>query len=59
MSSYHNPMIGKKYLGAAVAMAGKIRGAVNACLDFFALLFGSRQKVEEENSKYGYQLTSK
>jgi hypothetical protein len=35
----------KKYRKVAVAMAGKIRGAINACLDFL-LHFFVKKKVE-------------
>jgi hypothetical protein len=47
ISSYNDLIIGKNYRSAAVALAGKIRGAINACLDFL-LHFCVKIKVEEE-----------
>jgi hypothetical protein len=37
-----------KLLECCSALAGKTGGAVRVCLDFFAPLFASRQKVEKE-----------
>jgi hypothetical protein len=44
MSSYHNLTIIKNYRSAAVAMAGQIRGAVNAGLEFFVTFWGNAKK---------------
>jgi hypothetical protein len=34
----------KKYQSVAVAMAGKIRGAINACLELFVTFWGDAKK---------------
>jgi hypothetical protein len=36
--------IAKKYRKVAVAMAGKIRGAINACLELFVTFWGNAKK---------------
>jgi hypothetical protein len=40
-----------KVLEYCCALAGKTGGAIRVCLDFFAPLFASRQKVEKERLK--------
>jgi len=40
----------KKKVGCCCALAGKTRGAVWVCLDFWAPPFASRQKVEKQHT---------
>jgi hypothetical protein len=44
MSGYHDLTFNKNHRSVSVAMAGQIRGAVNAGLDLFVTFWGDAKK---------------